>query len=209
MLSSRGSSQPRDWTQVFRIAGEFFTIWAARETQGYCNGYPFSGGLLDPGIELAFHALQSEPLPAELPGMDEAQARVKITRRNINNLRHAVDTTLMTLTFSFPTFEPICRSMSNSTCCFLTCTQVLQEAGKVVWYSQLFKNYPQFVVIHTVKGFNVVNEAKVDVFLRFSCFFYDPLDVGNLTSGSSAFSKSSLNIWNFSWTSGILCTVEA
>ena len=130
--------------------------------------------------------------------LDEAQARVKITRRNINNLRHAVDTTLMTLTFSFPTFEPICRSMSNSTCCFLTCTQVLQEAGKVVWYSQLFKNYPQFVVIHTVKGFNVVNEAKVDVFLRFSCFFYDPLDVGNLTSGSSAFSKSSLNIWNFS-----------
>ena len=142
MLSSRGSSQPRDWTQVFRIAGEFFTIWATRETQGYCNGYPFSGGLLDPGIELAFHALQSDPLPAELPGMDEAQAGVKITRRNINKLRRAVDTTLMTLTFSFPTFEPIRRSMSNSTCCFLTCTQVLQEAGKVVCYSHLLKNFP-------------------------------------------------------------------
>ena len=131
-------------------------------------------------------------------GLNEAQARVKITRRNINNLRHAVDTTLMTLTFSFPTFEPICRSMSNSTCCFLTCTQVLQEAGKVVWYSQLFKKFPQFAVIHTVKDFSIVSEAEVDVFLEFSCFFYDPRDVGNLISNSSIFSKSSLNIWNFS-----------
>ena len=67
-----------------------------------------------------------------------------------------------------------------------------------VWYSQLFKNFPQFVVIHTVKGFSVVNEADVDVFLAFSCFFDDPMDVGNLISGSSACSKSSLNIWNFS-----------
>ena len=63
------------------------------------------------------------------------------------------------------------------------------------WYSHLFKNFPQFVVIHTVKGFSVINEA--DVFLKFSCFFYDPTDVGNLISGSSAFSKSSLNIWKF------------
>ena len=168
------------------------------ETQGYCNGYPFSGGLPDPGIELGFHALQLDPLPAELPGMNEAQAGVKITRRNINNLRHADDTTLVALTYSFPTFEPICHSMSSSTCCFLTCTQVSQEAAQVVWYSQLFKNFPQFVVIHTVKGFSVVNEAEVDVFLRLSCFFCDPLDVGSLISGSSAFSKSSLNIWNFS-----------
>ena len=68
----------------------------------------------------------------------------------------------------------------------------------MVWYSHLLKNFPQFVVIHTVKGFSVVNEAKVDVFLEFSCFFYDPMDVGNLISGSSAFSKSSLNIWKFS-----------
>ena len=68
----------------------------------------------------------------------------------------------------------------------------------MVWYSHLFKNFPQIVVIHTVKGFGIVNEAEVDVFLEFSCFFYDPMDVGNLISGSSAFSKSSLNIWKFS-----------
>ena len=76
--------------------------------------------------------------------------------------------------------------------------QVSQEADKVVWYSHLLKNFPQFVVVHTVKGFNVVNEADVDVSLEFPCFFYDPTDVGNLISGSSAFSKSSLNIWKFS-----------
>ena len=86
--------------------------------------------------------------------------------------------------------------MSISNCCFLTCMQVSQEVDKVVWYFQLLKNFPQFVVIHTVKGFSVVNEA--DVFLEFSCFFYDPVDVGNLISGSSAFSKSSLYIWKFS-----------
>ena len=67
----------------------------------------------------------------------------------------------------------------------------------MVWYSHLFKNFPQFVVTHTVKGFGVVREAEVDVFLELSCFFRDPADVGNLISGSSAFSKSSLNIWNF------------
>ena len=65
----------------------------------------------------------------------------------------------------------------------------------MVWYSHLFQNFPQFVVIYTVKGFGVINEA--DVFLELSCFFYDPTDVGNLISGSSAFSKSSLNIWKF------------
>ena len=68
----------------------------------------------------------------------------------------------------------------------------------MVWYSHLFKNFPQFILIHTVKGFSVVNEAEVDVFLEFSCFFYDLADVDNLISGSSAFSKSSLNIWDFS-----------
>ena len=72
--------------------------------------------------------------------------------------------------------------------------QVSQE----VWYSCLFKNFPQFVVIHTVKGFSIVNETEVDVFLQFSCFFYDPADVGDLIFGSSAFSKSSLYIWKFS-----------
>ena len=76
--------------------------------------------------------------------------------------------------------------------------RISQEAGKVVWYSHLFKNFPQFVVVHTVKGFGIVNEAEVDVFLKFSCFFYDAADVGNLISGSSAFLKSSLNIWSFS-----------
>ena len=69
---------------------------------------------------------------------------------------------------------------------------------KVVWYSHFFKNFPQFVVIHTVNGFSIVNEAEVGVFLEFSCFFYDPMDVGNLISGSSAFCKSSLKIWEFS-----------
>ena len=68
----------------------------------------------------------------------------------------------------------------------------------MVWYSRLLKNFPQFIVIHTVKGFGIINKAEVNVFLVFSCFFDDPVDVGNLISGSSAFSKSSLNIWKFS-----------
>ena len=93
-------------------------------------------------------------------------------------------------------FEPVCCSMFSSVA-FLTCIDVSQDAGKVVWYSHLFKNLPQFVVIHIVKGFSIVNEAEVDTFLEFSCFFYDPADVGNLFSGSSAFSKSSLFIWKF------------
>ena len=67
----------------------------------------------------------------------------------------------------------------------------------MAWYSHLFKNFPQFVVIHTVKGFDIVSKAEVDVFLELSCFFDDPVDVGSLISGSSAFSKSSLNIWKF------------
>ena len=67
----------------------------------------------------------------------------------------------------------------------------------MVWYSYLFQNFPQFIVIHTVKGFGIVNKAEIDVFLELSCFFDDPVDVGHLNSGSSAFSKSSLNIWNF------------
>ena len=86
-------------------------------------------------------------------------------------------------------------TMSSSNCCFLTCIQISQEAGQVVWYSHLFQNFPQFIVIHTVKGFGTVNKAEVDVSLELSCFSDDPTDVGNLISGSSAFSKSSLNIW--------------
>ena len=73
-----------------------------------------------------------------------------------------------------------------------------QEEGKVVLYSHLLKNFPQFIVIHTVKGFGILNEAEVVVFLELSCFFNDPMDVGNLISGSSAFCKSSLNFWNLS-----------
>ena len=87
--------------------------------------------------------------------------------------------------------------MSSSNCCFLTYIQVSQEAGQVVCYAHLFQNFPQFIVIHTVKGFGIVNKAEIDVFLELSCFFYDPSDVGNLISGSSAFSKTSLNIWKF------------
>ena len=87
--------------------------------------------------------------------------------------------------------------MSGSNYRFLTCIQVSQEVGKVVWYSYLLKNFPQFIVSHTVKGFGIVNKAEIDAFLEFSCFSYDPVDIGNLISGSSAFSKSSLNIWKF------------
>ena len=84
-----------------------------------------------------------------------------------------------------------------SNCCFLTCIQTSQEGGKVVWHSHLLKNFLQFVMIYTVKGFGIINKAEADVFLELSCFFYDLMDVGNLISGSSAFSKYSLNIWNF------------
>ena len=87
--------------------------------------------------------------------------------------------------------------MSSSNCCFLTCIQSSQEAGQVVWYSHLFQNFPQFIVIHTVKGFGIVKKAEIDVFLELSCFFHDPADVGNLISGCSAFSKTSLNIRTF------------
>ena len=87
--------------------------------------------------------------------------------------------------------------MSSSNCCFLICIQISQEAGRVVLYSHLFQNFPQFVVVHRVKGFGIVNRAKIDVFLELSYFLDDPVYVGNLISGSSAFSKSSLNIWKF------------
>ena len=87
--------------------------------------------------------------------------------------------------------------MSSSNCCFLTCIQISQESGQVVWYSHLFKNFPQFVVIHTVQRFGIVNKTEVDIFLELACLFNDPTDDGNLISGTSAFSKSSLNIWKF------------
>ena len=93
--------------------------------------------------------------------------------------------------YSFPNLEPVHCSMLCFNCCFLTSIQVSQEAVKEVWYSHLL---PQFTVIHRVKGFSIINEAEVDIFLEFSRFFYDPRDVGNLTSGSSAFSNF---IWKF------------
>ena len=80
-------------------------------------------------------------------------------------------------------------------CFFLTCIQVSQEAGKLVCYSHLLKNFPEFAVIHTDKSFSIVNETEIDFLLEFPCFFYDPKDVGNLISGSSAISKFSLYIW--------------
>ena len=87
--------------------------------------------------------------------------------------------------------------MPSSNCCFLTCIQISQGVDKVVWYSHLLKNFQQFAVIHTVKGFGIVIKAEVDVFQKLSFFFNDSMDVGNLISGSSAFCKSSLNIWKF------------
>ena len=99
--------------------------------------------------------------------------------------------------YSFPNLESICCSMSGSKCCFLICIQISQEAGQMVWYFYLLKNFPQFVVIRSVKGFGIINKAEIDVFLEVSCLFYEPTDVSNLISGSSAFFKSSLNIWKF------------
>ena len=99
--------------------------------------------------------------------------------------------------YSFSYLEPVCCPMFKSNCSFLTCTQVSQEAGQVAWYSHLSQNFPQFIVIHTVKGFGIVNKAEIDVFLELSCFFDDLVDVGNLISGSSAFSKTNLNIRKF------------
>ena len=84
--------------------------------------------------------------------------------------------------YSFSYLKPVWCSMSSSNSCFLTCIQISQEAGQVVWCSHLVKNFPQFIVIHTVKGFGIVNKAEIDVFLELSCFFHDPADVGNLIS---------------------------
>ena len=98
---------------------------------------------------------------------------------------------------SFLNLEPGHCSMSGSNCCLWTWIQISQETHQVVWYSHLFQNFPQFIVIHTVKGFGIVNKAEIDVFLELACFFDDPADVVNLISGSSAFSKTSLNIRKF------------
>ena len=98
--------------------------------------------------------------------------------------------------YSFSYLEVVCCSMSSSNCCFLTCIQVFKDAAKVVWFPISFRIF-QFIVIHRVKGFEIINKAETDVFLEFCCFFHDPVDVGNLISGSSTFSKTSLDIWKF------------
>ena len=100
---------------------------------------------------------------------------------------------------SFPSLEPVCCTMPSCNYSFLTCMQISQEAGKVVWYSDLLKNFPQFVAIYTVKSFGVVNKAEAGVFLELSCFVDDQTDVGNLISGSSAFSKPRLSILDFTF----------
>ena len=84
--------------------------------------------------------------------------------------------------YSFPNLEPVYCSMSMSNYCFLICIQIFQEAGQVAWYAHRFKNFPQFIVIHTVKGFGIVNKTEIDAFLELSCFFDDPVNVGNLIS---------------------------
>ena len=102
------------------------------------------------------------------------------------------------MSYSFPNFEPVHCSMSSSDCCFLTCIQVSWETNKVIWFSYLFKNFPQFVVICTVKGFSVINGAEVDIFMEFPCFLHDSVNVGSLISSYSDFSKSCLYVWKFS-----------
>ena len=104
----------------------------------------------------------------------------------------------MALIYSFPDLEPVSCSMSSANCCFLnmTCIEVSQKAGKVVWYSHLFKNFP-VSCCDAHKVFHVVSKVEVDTFLEFLCFLCDPTNVGNLISGSSVFSKSGLYIWRF------------
>ena len=105
--------------------------------------------------------------------------------------------TIYSLVVLLPNFESVSCSMWCSNCCFLTCIEVSQETGKVVWYSHLHKSFPQFIMIHTVKYLGVVDETEVDVFLEFPSFLYDSANVGNLISGSFASSKPRLYIWKF------------
>ena len=99
--------------------------------------------------------------------------------------------------YSFSYLESVFCSMSSSNCCFLTCIQISQEAVRWSGIPSLSEFFREFVVIHIVKGFGIVNKAEIDVFLKLSCFFNESVDAGNLISRSSAFSKSTLNIWKF------------
>ena len=98
--------------------------------------------------------------------------------------------------YSFSYLEPVSCSMSRSNCCFLTCIEVSQGQARWSGIPIFFKIF-QFPVIHTVKGFGIVNKTEIDIFMELSCFFHDPADVGNFISDSSAFSITSLNIWKF------------
>ena len=101
------------------------------------------------------------------------------------------------MSYSFLNHEPVCCYIQGSNVCFLTSIQVSQETDKMIWCSHLGESFLQFLMIHTVKGFSVVNETERDIFLEFPCFLYDPVNVGNLISGSSAFSKPSFTTWKF------------
>ena len=129
-------------------------------------------------------ATHSSVLAWRIPGMGEPGGLLSM---GLHRVRHDWSDLAGSAAVPFPVL----------TVASLTCIQISQEAGKVVWYSHLFKNFPQFVVIHTVQGFGLVNRAEAYVLLELSHFFCDPAGVGNLISGSSAFSKSSLNIWKF------------
>ena len=98
--------------------------------------------------------------------------------------------------YSFSYLEPFSCSISRSNCCFLTCIEISQESGQVVWYSHLFQNFPVSCDTHSQR-FVIVNKTEIDIFMELSCFFHDPADVGNFISDSSAFSITSLNIWKF------------
>ena len=113
----------------------------------------------------------------EFPDVQAGFRKDRGSRNKIANIIKAAGEFQKNIYYCFPDLEPVCYSMSSSNCCLLTCIQISQEAGKVVWWSHLLKNFPQFVVIHTVKGFNVVNEAEVDFFGGFPCFYYDPADI--------------------------------
>src|SRR5574338_627229 len=99
--------------------------------------------------------------------------------------------------YSFPYLESACCSMSSSNCCFLTCIQISQEAGQVPWYSYIFQNFPVYCDPHSQRLWHSQQSRNRCFFLELSCFFHDPADAGNLISGSSAFSTTSLNIWKF------------
>ena len=132
----------------------------------------------------------------ELPGVQAAFRKGRGTREQIANICWNIEKARefqKNIYFCFTDYTKAFDCVDQN-----KLWKILQETGQVVWYSHLLQNFPQFIVIHTVKGFGIVSKAEVDVFLELSCFFHEQADVGNLISGSSAFSKTSLNIWKFS-----------